>query len=50
MKIFVDDIRETPPGYTRCYTVAETLDLIIDCYEKDIPIEEISLDHDAEDF
>lgn len=50
MRIFVDDIRETPSGYVRCYTVGETLDLIVDCYKKDIPIEEISLDHDAGDF
>lgn len=49
MRIFVDDIRETPPGYVRCYTVAETIELIQECHDRDIPIEEISLD-DVADF
>lgn len=47
MRIFVDDIRETPPGYTRCYTVGETIELIQKCYDEGIIIEEISLDHDC---
>lgn len=28
MKIFLDDCRETPPGFTRTYTVAETIAFI----------------------
>jgi hypothetical protein len=41
MKIFLDDERETPPGWFRTYTVDETLALL-QCNS----VEEISLDND----
>lgn len=47
MKIYVDDIRETPKGYIRTYSVKETIELI-KLHENEI--EEISLDHDAGDY
>lgn len=47
MKIYVDDIRKTPEGYIRTYSVKETIELI-KIHENEI--EEISLDHDAGDY
>lgn len=44
MKIFLDDIRNTPDGWVRCYWPDEVLSLI-DTYL----VEEISLDHDLGD-
>jgi hypothetical protein len=41
MKIYLDDVRETPAGFVRTYTVEETIDLL-----KNNFIEELSLDHD----
>jgi len=41
MKIFLDDVRETPNGWTRTYWPDETIKLL-----KDNIVTEISLDHD----
>lgn len=41
MKIYLDDVRDTPDGWTRTYTVDETIELL-----KTGKVEEISLDHD----
>lgn len=41
MKIFLDDLRPTPEGYTRTYTVEQTIELL-----KTQFVEELSLDND----
>ena len=41
MRIFLDDTRETPQGWTRTYTVAETIELL-----KTRQVMELSLDND----
>ena len=41
MKLYLDDKRQTPPGWTRAYTAQETID-----YLKTGEVEELSLDHD----
>ena len=43
MKIYLDDIRPTPPGFTRTYNVQQTIDLIL---ANEGNIECISLDND----
>jgi len=44
MKIYLDDQRDTPEGWTRTYTAQETIDLL-STYE----VEELSLDNDLGD-
>ena len=44
MKVFLDDARETPPGWTRVYWPDEAIELL-----KTGEVEEISLDHDLGD-
>ena len=34
ISIFLDDLRQTPKGFERTYTVPETIELIQDCQEK----------------
>lgn len=41
MKIYLDDIRETPEGWTRCFKIEEVQDLL----QKNI-VANLSLDHD----
>ncbi len=41
MKIYLDDIRETPWGWTRCFWPAE-----VHHFLRNFEVEEISLDHD----
>ncbi len=41
MKVYLDDLRETPDGWTRTYSVADTIALL-----KRGGVTEISLDHD----
>lgn len=41
MKVFLDDVRETPDGWWRTYTVGQTIQML----EKG-GIDEVSLDHD----
>lgn len=43
MRIYLDDIRDTPATYTRTYTVKETIDLIL---ANNGNIEILSLDND----
>ncbi len=44
MKVFLDDERETPPGWTRVYWPEEAIALL-----ETGEVEEISLDHDLGD-
>ena len=44
MKIFLDDVRDTPEGYVRCYWPQEVIELL-----KTHPVSELSLDHDLGD-
>jgi len=41
MKIWLDDIREAPPGWTRTYTVSQTIQLL-----RTGQVSELSLDYD----
>lgn len=50
VKIYLDDLRETPTGYTRTYSVNETKKLIEQLEANNITIAEINLDHDLGDF
>lgn len=43
MRIYLDDIRSTPEGYVRTYTVEETIELI---KQNDGNVESLSLDND----
>ena len=45
IKIWVDDMREAPPGWIRCYSVNETIDKIKFYGQDEIAC--ISLDNDA---
>ena len=52
MKLWVDDIRSAPKGYTECKSVK---DAKMFCYahcsaDKELCIDEINLDHDAGDY
>ena len=44
MKVYLDDERETPPGWRRVYWPEEAIELL-----KSGKVEEISLDHDLGD-
>jgi hypothetical protein len=44
MKIFLDDLRDTPPGWVRCFWPQEVIELL-----KTQTVEEVSLDHDLGD-
>ncbi len=44
MKIYLDDERQTPVGYTRCLWPEEVIELL-----QNNDIEEVSLDHDLGD-
>jgi len=44
MKVFLDDVREAPNGWTRTYTPAETIKLL-----RTNKVTELSLDHDLGD-
>lgn len=46
ISIFLDDLRPTPTGFERTYTVPETVELIQNCQEKNIAIDILSLDND----
>lgn len=41
MKVYLDDVRPTPSGWTRTYTAPETIEIL-----SQFNVEEISLDHD----
>ena len=46
ISIFLDDLRPTPTGFERTYTVPETVELIQNCQKKNIAIDILSLDND----
>lgn len=50
IKIFVDDIRPTPDGFLRFYTVNDTVSYIRRMYKAGNTDFYISLDHDAGDY
>lgn len=50
MKIYLDDLRECPNGFTLCRSVNEAIKMIINCENNNIPIELVSLDHDLGDY
>jgi hypothetical protein len=41
MKVFLDDVRNTPPDWTRCFVPEEVIELL-----KTGEVEELSLDYD----
>ena len=49
ISIFLDDLRQTPKGFERTYTVPETINLIQNCQEKHVEIDVLSLDNDLGD-
>ncbi len=49
ISIFLDDLRQTPRGFERTYTVPETIELIQDCLDKNNDIDVLSLDNDLGD-
>lgn len=46
MKIYLDDVRETPPDWYRCYTIEEVKKLLCDALLGYRTISDMSLDHD----
>ncbi len=50
MKIWVDDLREVPAGYTSTKSVNETIRLIEDAEKNGETIEVLDLDHDLGDY
>ena len=44
MKVYLDDVRDTPEGWTRCFWPEEVIELL-----KTGKVEELSLDHDLND-
>jgi hypothetical protein len=44
MKVYLDDERKTPDGWTRTYSVKDTIELL-----KTYQVKELSLDHDLGD-
>lgn len=49
MKIWLDDVREAPPGYVHCHSVFEAI-AVIEEFEQIDPIELIDCDHDLGDY
>ena len=49
-KIWLDDIREAPVGYTHTHSVNETKQVIEDYEQQGIKITIIDLDHDLGDY
>ena len=50
MKIWLDDIRPAPAGFTLCHSVNEAKKVILEAEEKGIAIELIDCDHDLGDY
>lgn len=50
MKIWLDDIREAPPGYIWCHSVNEAIFTIQKCRYLKESIELIDCDHDLGDY
>ena len=50
MKIWLDDIRQAPLGYTHTKSGNETKEVIIKAEQEGVAIELLDLDHDLGDF
>ena len=50
IKIWLDDIRPAPDGYTLVHSVNEAKSLIDFCEHNGRPIKELNLDHDLGDY
>ncbi len=50
IKIWVDDLRESPKGYTLAKSVNEAKRLIEYCEKEGIDVEVLDLDHDLGDY
>lgn len=50
VKIWLDDVRSAPTGYTWCKSVNETIKYIEDCENKGLSIDLLDLDHDLGEF
>ena len=50
MKIWLDDLRPAPKGYTPAHSVNEAKNLILECEKKNENIDVIDCDHDLGDF
>ena len=50
MKMWLDDLRLPPKGYTWVRSVNEAKELLIAAEEAELPIEELNLDHDLGDY
>ena len=50
MKIWVDDLRQTPEGYETARSVNEAIKLIMQAEDNDEEIELLDLDHDLGDY
>lgn len=46
MKLWLDDVRPAPEGWTRAYTAAEAIDLLKIALNVGDELDDISLDHD----
>lgn len=49
MKIWLDDIRPAPEGFTLCHSVNEAISVIVQAEQSDV-IELIDCDHDLGDY
>ena len=50
IKIWVDDLRECPEGYTLAKSVNEAKQLVVYCEQEGIEVEVLDLDHDLGDY
>ena len=50
IKIWVDDLRECPEGYTLVKSVNEAKQLVVYCEQEGIEVEVLDLDHDLGDY
>lgn len=50
MKLWVDDVRPAPEGYSRAYSTRQAISLIWGNEDTRTPYELIDLDHDAGDY
>ncbi len=50
IKIWLDDVRPAPEGFSHCHSVNEAISVILRCEQQKFPIEIIDCDHDLGDF
>lgn len=50
MKLWIDDLRPAPPGYTELKSVKDAKACIVQCEYFDLQIEVVDIDHDAGDY